>query len=184
MKFKKNRLDGILVIEPDVFNDNRGFFFESYSKRKFTENGIALEFVQDNRSMSSKGIVRGLHYQVRHPQDKLIMALSGEIYDVVVDIRPSSPTFGQWEGFIISAYDKRQIFIPKGFAHGFCVLSDFAEIFYKCSDFYSHQDERGILWNDPTLKIEWPIKNPVLSKKDSLNSLLKDIDREEIAGDF
>lgn len=178
MKFIKGRLSGTYIIESDVFSDSRGFFLETYSKREFEKAGINLDFVQDNLSRSVKNTVRGLHYQINHPQDKLVRAVAGEIFDVAVDIRRDSPTFGQWEGFYLSAENKRQFFIPKGFAHGFCVVSASADFMYKCSDFYSPKDERGILWNDPDIAVEWPLDGePVLSKRDLSNPALKDAER-------
>ncbi|MFA6292785.1 MAG: dTDP-4-dehydrorhamnose 3,5-epimerase [Victivallales bacterium] len=178
MKFIKGRLSGTYIIEPEVFADSRGFFLETYSKREFEKAGINLEFVQDNLSRSVKNTVRGLHYQINHPQDKLVRAVSGEIFDVAVDIRRNSPTFGQWEGCFLSAENKRQFFIPKGFAHGFCVVSDTADFMYKCSNFYSPKDERGIIWNDPGIGVEWPLDGePILSKRDLANPMLKDAER-------
>lgn len=180
MKVKKGRLAGILIIEPDVYQDSRGFFFETYNKRDFEKHGICLEFVQDNHSRSAKGTVRGLHYQINARQDKLVRVALGEVFDVVVDIRRDSPTFGKWEGCLLSAENKKQLLVPKGFAHGFCVISEYAEFLYKCSDFYSPKDECGILWNDPDIGIEWPIKNPIISPKDLNNPLLKDINPADL----
>lgn len=178
MKFIKGRLSGTYIIESDVFSDSRGFFLETYSKREFEKAGINLDFVQDNLSRSVKNTVRGLHYQINRPQDKLVRAVAGEIFDVAVDIRRDSPTFGQWEGYILSAENKRQFFIPKGFAHGFCVVSASADFMYKCSDFYSPKDERGILWNDPDIGVKWPLDGePVLSKRDLGNPALKNAER-------
>lgn len=178
MKFIKGKLSGTYIIEPDVFSDSRGFFLETYNKREFEKAGINLDFVQDNLSRSVKNTVRGLHYQINHPQDKLVRAVVGEIFDVAVDIRRDSPTFGKWEGCFLSAENKRQFFIPKGFAHGFCVLSDSADFMYKCSDFYSPKDERGVLWNDSEIGIEWPLDGePILSKRDLANPELKNTER-------
>jgi dTDP-4-dehydrorhamnose 3,5-epimerase len=171
----KTRLPGVLVIEPDVFKDDRGFFLETYHHSKYTEAGIDIPFVQDNHSHSRKGTLRGLHYQLRHPQDKLVYVITGEIFDVAVDIRHGSSTFGQWAGIALSQENKRQIFLPKGFAHGFCVLSETADVMYKCSDFYTPGDDLGIYWRDPDIGIEWPVKDPVLSEKDSRNPRLKEI---------
>ena len=173
MKFIKGKLAGTYIIEPDVFSDSRGFFLETYSRREFEKAGINLDFVQDNWSRSVKNTVRGLHYQIDPGQDKLVRAVSGEIFDVAVDIRRNSPTFGQWESCLLSVENKRQFFIPKGFAHGFCVVSDTADLVYKCSDFYSPKDERGIFWNDPEIGIEWPLDGmPILSKRDLVSPTL------------
>jgi len=171
----KTKLPGVLAIEPDVFKDDRGFFLETYHHSKYTEAGIDIPFVQDNHSHSRKGTLRGLHYQLRHPQDKLVYVITGEIFDVAVDIRRGSSTFGQWAGVTLSQENKRQIFLPKGFAHGFCVLSETADVIYKCGDFYTPGDDLGIYWADPDIGIEWPVKEPVLSEKDSRNSRLKEI---------
>jgi dTDP-4-dehydrorhamnose 3,5-epimerase len=171
----KTKLSGVLVIEPDVFKDDRGFFLETYHHTKYTEAEIDTHFVQDNHSHSRKGTLRGLHYQLRHSQDKLVYVVTGEIFDVAVDIRHGSSTFGQWAGVTLSQENKRQIFLPKGFAHGFCVLSETADVIYKCSDFYTPGDDLGIYWADPDIGIEWPVKDPVLSEKDSRNPRLKEI---------
>lgn len=176
MKVTECRLNGILLIEPDVFEDSRGFFFESYNRKKLAEHGITLDFVQDNHSRSVKGTVRGLHYQINPGQDKLVRVVFGEVFDVVLDIRKKSPTFGQWESFNLSAQNKKQLFVPKGFAHGFCVVSEVAEFLYMCSEYYSPQDERAIIWNDPQLSINWPVEKPVLSGKDVKNPLFKDME--------
>jgi len=177
MKAVKTTLDGVVVVEPKVFADNRGFFMESYNHKAMTEIGIPHEFVQDNHSASGKNTLRGLHYQVNHPQDKLVRCTAGRVYDVVVDIRRGSPSFGRWEGFVLSSDNKRMLFVPKGFAHGFCVLSDYAEFCYKCTDYWYPADERGIMWNDPEIGVEWPLDGePVLSAKDLKNSSLKDAD--------
>ncbi|MDD5698350.1 MAG: dTDP-4-dehydrorhamnose 3,5-epimerase [Victivallaceae bacterium] len=169
MKIIPGRLDGILIIEPKVFEDSRGFFYESYNCKVLSEYGIELNFVQDNHSRSVRNTLRGLHYQINPGQDKLVRVTCGEVWDVVVDIRQKSPTFGQWESFRLSAANKKQLFVPKGFAHGFCVLSDWAEFQYKCSAYWSPADERGIIWNDPDLGIDWPVAEPVLSAKDRVN---------------
>lgn len=174
MKVSEGRLKGIKIIEPKVFRDSRGFFIESYSAKKLADYGINMEFVQDNHSYSVKNVLRGLHYQVNPGQDKIVRVTSGEVYDVVVDIRRDSPTFGQWESFILSAENMKQVFVPKGFAHGFCALSDNVDFLYKCSEYYSPQDERGIIWNDPDLGIDWPVKEPLLSPKDTVYPQLKD----------
>ncbi|GBD94010.1 dTDP-4-dehydrorhamnose 3,5-epimerase [bacterium BMS3Abin05] len=175
MKVIPTPLEGVLIIEPKVFEDERGFFFESYHYDRYAENGIAVTFVQDNHSRSVKNTLRGLHYQVNPGQGKLVRVVVGEVFDVAVDIRPGSPTFGRWFGAFLSAENKKQMYIPVGFAHGFCVTSKVAEFEYKCTAYYSREDERGILWNDPDLAIDWPVKNPVLSEKDKKNSLFKDV---------
>lgn len=159
-------LPGLLILQPRVFEDPRGFFLETWQKESFRPLGIEAEFVQDNWSRSSKGVLRGLHFQIDHPQGKLISVRSGSVYDVAVDIRPDSPAFGQWHGEILSEENKRQIYMPPGFAHGFCVLSDTTDFTYKCTDYYNPQDESGIRWNDPDLNIEWPESNPLVSEKD------------------
>ena len=166
MKIIETPLEGLLIIKPRIFGDDRGFFYETYHRQRYRECGIDRNFVQDNISFSVKGTLRGLHFQIKTPQAKLVQALSGEIYDVVVDIRPVSATYGQWFGINLSEQNKYQLFIPEGFAHGFCVLSKNAHFFYKCSAYYDPQDEGGILWSDQTLAIDWPIKNPIISGKD------------------
>ncbi|MCL2252858.1 MAG: dTDP-4-dehydrorhamnose 3,5-epimerase [Lachnospiraceae bacterium] len=162
---------GLKIITPQVFGDTRGYFMETFNQNDFTEIGIDCRFVQDNQSSSVKGVLRGLHYQVEHPQDKLVRVLSGEVFDVAVDIREGSETYGQWYGVNLSAENKKQFFVPKGFAHGFMVLSDYAEFAYKCSDFYHPHDEGGIMYNDPSIGVEWPIDTgiaPILSERDKL----------------
>ena len=149
-------IEGLRVIEPTVFGDERGYFMETYNYNDFKEAGIDMEFVQDNQSMSKKGVLRGLHFQINYPQDKLVRVVRGEVFDVAVDLRKGSKTFGKWFGVVLSAENKKQIFIPKNFAHGFLVLSDTAEFVYKCTDFYHPNDEGGLAWNDPDIGIEWP----------------------------
>jgi len=157
----------LVLLEPKVFGDDRGFFFESYNRRTLAELGIGEDFVQDNHSRSRRGVLRGLHYQIRNIQGKLVRAVAGEIYDVAVDLRRSSPTFGQWHGVLLSADNKLQFYVPPGFAHGFLVVSPVAEVLYKATDFYAPEHERCILWNDPRLAIQWPLEEkPVLSAKD------------------
>jgi len=157
----------LVLLEPKVFGDDRGFFFESYNRRTLAELGIEEDFVQDNHSRSRRGVLRGLHYQIRNIQGKLVRAVAGEIYDVAVDLRRSSPTFGQWHGVLLSADNKLQFYVPPGFAHGFLVVSPVAEVLYKATDFYAPEHERCILWNDPRLAIQWPLEEkPVLSAKD------------------
>lgn len=169
----------IMIVEPEIFSDERGFFLELYHKAKFDKGGIKGSFVQDNRSSSRKGTLRGLHYQIDKPQGKLIWALSGEVFDVAVDIRKGSSTFGKWFGVILSGENKRGLYIPPDFAHGFCVLSDEAEIFYKCTEFYAPEHERSIRWSDPNLAIEWPISDPILSERDAESPFLRDAELPE-----
>jgi dTDP-4-dehydrorhamnose 3,5-epimerase len=166
MKVIATKLPGVFLIEPRVFQDERGFFLETYHAERYREAGLDAVFVQDNHSRSTRGTLRGLHWQVERPQGKLVRVLSGEIFDVAVDIRPHSPTFGKWEGFSLTAANFRQVWIPPGFAHGFCVTSDFAEVEYKCTDFYDPPSERGLIWNDPDVAIAWPITDPILSPRD------------------
>lgn len=177
MNIRDGRLAGIKIIEPRLFEDSRGFFMESYNAKKLADHGITMNFVQDNHSSSTKGVLRGLHFQINPGQDKIVRVVSGEVFDVVVDIRRDSPTFGQWESFIISASNHTMVFIPKGFAHGFCALSDNVEFLYKCSEYYAPADERGIIWNDPAIGIEWPVSEPVLSDKDTKYPSIKDLPR-------
>ncbi len=175
MKIIPTPLDGVLIIEPRVFEDSRGFFMETFHRERYRAAGIPSEFVQDNLSGSRKGALRGLHFQVARPQAKLVQVLTGEIFDVAVDIRPGAPGFGQWTGVRLSDKNRRQLFIPEGFAHGFCVLSDLAHFAYKCSDFYMPEDEGGILWSDPDIGIEWPVKDPIVSEKDRNHPRLADL---------
>jgi dTDP-4-dehydrorhamnose 3,5-epimerase len=177
MKISHSEIQDVLIIEPEVFEDHRGFFMETYQMQKFAEAGITYSFVQDNHSRSKQGTLRGLHYQVRHVQGKLVRVIAGEIYDAVVDLRRSSATFGKWVGVILSAQNKRQMWVPPGFAHGFYVVSEWAEVLYKATDFYDPEAERIILWNDPVLNIEWPIPQdqpPTLSTKDLAGKLFKE----------
>ncbi|RDU22089.1 dTDP-4-dehydrorhamnose 3,5-epimerase [Anaerosacchariphilus polymeriproducens] len=162
-------IEGLKVIEPQVYGDERGYFMETYNYKDYKEAGIDMEFVQDNQSMSKKGVLRGLHFQINFPQDKLVRVIKGEVFDVAVDLREGSKTFGQWYGVILSAENKKQFFIPKNFAHGFVVLSDTAEFAYKCTDFYRPNDEGGLSWDDETIGIEWPIPEDmelIISDKD------------------
>ena len=175
LKVLRTVLPGVLIIQPDMFKDNRGFFMETYHRKKYADKGLDQSFVQDNLSYSTLGTLRGLHYQYPNAQAKLVQALKGEIYDVAVDIRQGSPSFGQWAGAHLSDENKNQLFIPQGFAHGFCVISDTALVVYKCSSFYAPESEKGILWSDPGIGIDWPVKDPVLSPKDSQCPCLKDI---------
>ena len=167
-------MPGILLIEPKVFGDERGFFMESYRRDVFGENGIPA-LVQDNHSRSVKGTLRGLHYQHPHGQGKLIRVTTGAVYDVLVDVRRGSPTFGKWEGHELTEDNKRQLWVPPGFAHGFCVLSDIADFLYKCSDYYHPESEHTLLWNDPDVGIEWPVEEPILSEKDKVGQLLGEL---------
>ena len=179
MQIHPTRLDGLVIIEPKVFTDPRGFFFESYHNHRYRENGIPCSFVQDNQSFSIKNTLRGLHYQYPHGQAKLVSVIKGEVFDVAVDIRRSSPTFAQWEGVHLTERNHLQLFIPEGFAHGFCVLSDDAVFSYKCSDYYTPSAEHGIVWNDPDIGIIWPVKNPLLSEKDSRYPRLTDMSKSD-----
>lgn len=169
MEVTKTALRGVLILEPKVFGDQRGFFFESYNARRFEElTGVRADFVQDNHSRSEKNVLRGLHYQIRQPQGKLVRVIAGEVFDVSVDIRRSSPTFGRWAGVRLSAANQRHLWIPPGHAHGFLVLSDSAEVLYKTTDYWAPEHERCIRWDDPQLAIEWPLQgNPLLSAKDA-----------------
>jgi dTDP-4-dehydrorhamnose 3,5-epimerase len=175
MKVVPAEIPDVLMIEPKVFADDRGFFFESYNRRTFAEEtGIDLEFVQDNHSRSSKYVLRGLHYQIQQPQGKLVRVIAGAVFDVAVDIRRSSPTFGRWVGCLISAENKRLLWVPVGFAHGFLVVSETAEVLYKTTDYYAPAHERCILWDDPDVAINWDLTvPPVLSAKDQVGQLLK-----------
>ena len=175
MKVLLTDLPGVLIIEPDVFQDTRGFFLETYHVQKYREAGIPEVFVQDNHSRSAQGTLRGLHAQRQHPQGKLVRAIQGEIFDVAVNIHPESPMFRCWVGVTLSAENFRQVYVPPGFAHGFCVLSEIAQVEYKCTDFYDPTDEIGILWNDPEIGIEWPIQEPILSDKDRKATSLAEV---------
>lgn len=176
MNVIESKLPGVKLIEPVVFGDHRGFFIESYNEEVFAANSIKHSFIQDNHSLSVEaGVLRGLHYQLNpKAQTKLVRATAGAIYDVVVDIRKGSPTFGQWQGFILSAANKRQLLVPQGFAHGFCTLVPNCEVQYKVDALYSPEHDRGIAWNDPALGIDWPTTNPILSEKDTKHPLLAD----------
>lgn len=174
MKVTPTSIPEVLVLEPQVFGDDRGFFFESFNARRFEQlTGVAANFVQDNHSKSAKGVLRGLHYQIIQPQGKLVRVAAGSLYDVVVDLRKSSPFFGRWVGVELSAENRRQLWVPPGFAHGFVVTSDSAECLYKTTDYWAPEHERSVLWNDPELAIDWPVSGePMLSSKDSKGSLL------------
>ena len=171
-------LAGLLLIEPKLFGDARGYFLETWNRRRYRECGIETDFVQDNLSFSRRGTLRGLHFQEPHAQGKLVMAVEGTVYDVVVDIRKGSPMFGKWYGVELSSENCRQLYIPPGCAHGFCVTSEQAAFLYKCTDYYSPKDERGIIWNDPALGIAWPELMPILSAKDQAYRPLAQLDRE------
>ena len=174
MQVQQTDLPGVVVIEPRIFQDERGFFLETYNDARYREAGITCGFVQDNHSRSRKGILRGLHFQVTQPQDKLVWCLQGEVWDVAVDLRPGSATFGKWCGVTLTSDKKNQIFVPAGFAHGFVVMSETAEVMYKCSTLYKPDDESGVIWNDPELAIEWPIDfEPTLSAKDAAMPTLR-----------
>lgn len=174
MKITPTAIPDVLIIEPTVYGDDRGFFFESFNQTKFEQAiGRKVNFVQDNHSKSAKSVLRGLHYQIQQPQGKLVRVVSGEVFDVAVDLRKSSPTFGKWVGEILSADNTKQLWVPEGFAHGFVVLSESAEFLYKTTDYYAPEYERSIVWNDPTLAIEWPIQDlPILSSKDQQARLI------------
>lgn len=177
--FIKTKLEGVYIIEPKVFGDNRGYFMEIYNKKQFEEAGLNMTFVQDNESKSTKGVLRGLHFQKKHTQGKLVRATKGKVFDVAVDLRYGSPTYGQWEGVILSEENKRQFYIPEGFAHGFLVLSDEAIFNYKCTDFYAPEYDGGVMWNDPDINIKWlldGIDNILLSEKDKVHPNLKELD--------
>ena len=173
-------IEGLKVIEPKVFGDARGYFFESYNYNDYAAAGITQEFVQDNQSASKKGVLRGLHFQKNFPQDKLVRVINGEVFDVAVDLREGSKTYGKWFGVVLSAENKKQFFIPKNFAHGFVVLSDYAEFAYKCTDFYHPDDEGGIIWNDPDIGIDWPVEDEselIFSDKDQKWPQFKDYNK-------
>lgn len=173
--FIQTEIEDVFIIEPKLFGDARGYFMETYNEKDFTAAGIPARFVQDNQSSSTKGVLRGLHFQKQHPQAKLVRVLSGEVFDVAVDIRPDSPTYGKWVGVNLSAENHRQFFVPKGMAHGFLVLSEQAEFAYKCDEFYFPEDEGGIIWNDPGIGVQWPLSEgaePILSDKDKSHDRL------------
>ncbi|RDB55219.1 dTDP-4-dehydrorhamnose 3,5-epimerase [Paraeggerthella hongkongensis] len=182
--FADTSIEGVKVVDVKSYGDARGYFMETYKRPDFVAGGIDVEFVQDNQSSSTKGVLRGLHFQIEHPQSKLVRVVSGEVFDVAVDLRPGSPTWGKWDGVVLSAENRRQFFIPRGFAHGFLVLSETAEFCYKCDDVYRPGDEGGLMWDDPEVGIDWPalrgdeVFDPskvVLSDKDKVNAALKDL---------
>ena len=176
--FIKTEIEGVTIIEPTVFGDNRGYFMETYNYNDFKEAGLSMKFVQDNQSKSKKGVLRGLHFQKKNPQGKLVRVISGEVFDVAVDIRKNSDTYGKWVGVVLSAENKKQFYVPEGFAHGFLVLSESAEFVYKCTKFYDSNDEGGIMWNDSDIAIDWPIQEGmqiILSDKDKKNPAFKEL---------
>ena len=178
MEISTTEFPGLVLIKPKIFGDARGYFYESWNKERYESAGITEDFVQDNVSFSSRGVLRGLHYQKPYTQGKLVSVLMGEVWDVVVDLRRSSPAFGKWQGFTLTGEHKEQLYVPRGFAHGFCVLSETALFQYKCTDRYSPESERGIMWNDPTLAIPWPVRAPVISEKDTKHPHFKDLKDE------
>ena len=180
MNVRKTKLAGVVVLEPDVFSDERGYFLETWNSKRYLDVSIEDCFVQDNISFSKKGVLRGLHYQYPQSQAKLVQVLSGEVVDVAVDIRKDSPTFGQWISEVLSEANHRQMYIPSGFAHGYCVINETALFSYKCTDFYNPASEGGIIWNDPDIKIVWPTEEPMLSDKDSSFPKLSDIPPEKL----
>jgi dTDP-4-dehydrorhamnose 3,5-epimerase len=182
MKVLTCDISGLLTIEPKVFGDARGFFLESWNLRRYREAGVGVDFVQDNVSFSRRGILRGLHFQNPNPQGKLLQVLQGEVFDVAVDIRRSSRTFGKWHGLVLNAENKRQFYVPPGFAHGFAVLSETALFHYKCTEFYSPADETAIRWDDPDIGIEWPLNEPLLSERDAKGLRLCDVPPERLFG--
>lgn len=180
MNVQETALPGVLLIEPRVFGDDRGAFLESWQRERYVAAGIDAAFVQDNHSRSTYGVVRGLHYQLHHPQGKLVRVARGRVLDVAVDIRRGSPTFGQWTGAVLDDESHRQLWLPPGFAHGFAVLSPTADFLYKCTDFYHPEDERTVLWNDPDLGIDWQVAEPILSQRDLAAVRLADMPAEEL----
>ena len=180
MNVTQTRIPGLVVVEPRILRDDRGYFLETYSTERYRNAGIQEDFVQDNLSFSERGVLRGLHYQYPHSQGKLVQVVAGEVFDVVVDIRAGSPTFGRWVGERLSDKNHRQMYIPPGFAHGFCVLSGQALFSYKCTDYYSPDTEGGVIWSDPDIKIAWPVDMPVVSAKDAAYPRLKDIERDRL----
>jgi len=180
MNIKETKLSGVLILEPKVFTDGRGYFLETWNSTRYEQAGIPGSFVQDNISFSKKGILRGLHFQQPQSQGKLIQVLSGEVVDVVVDIRVGSPTYGQWLSEVFSESNHRQMYVPPGFAHGYCATSETALFSYKCTDFYNPATEQGIIWNDPDIGIKWPIAQPALSTKDAVYPRLKDLRPENL----
>ena len=170
--FTPTSIEGVTIVDVKSYGDERGYFMETYKRPDFVAGGIDCDFVQDNQSRSTRGVLRGLHFQIEHPQSKLVRVVEGEVFDVAVDLRPGSPTFGQWEGVVLSAENRRQFFVPRGFAHGFYVMSETATFCYKCADVYHPNDEGGLMWDDPSIAVAWPVpdgEGPVLSEKDGLH---------------
>ncbi|EWS98580.1 dTDP-4-dehydrorhamnose 3,5-epimerase [Pseudoalteromonas sp. SCSIO_11900] len=182
MNVIKTKIKDLLIIEPKVFGDERGFFYETFQSERYKAAGINANFVQDNRSRSTKGVLRGLHFQKHKPQGKLVTVTEGQVFDVAVDLRPHSVTFGEYESTLLTGENKRQFYVPPGFAHGFCVLSDIADFQYKCTDYYDPNDESGLLWNDPSLAIQWPLDEPLLSDKDKAQPTLIEIKNKLLNG--
>ncbi|MDH5444166.1 MAG: dTDP-4-dehydrorhamnose 3,5-epimerase [Gammaproteobacteria bacterium] len=180
MNIIETNLPGVLLIEPKVFGDQRGFFLETFQAERYKEIGIELDFVQDNLSRSSKGVLRGLHYQLNYPQGKLVSVIRGKVFDVAVDIRQGSPHFGKWFGAELSDENHHQLYVPPGFAHGFCVMSDTVDFQYKCTDYYHPEDEVGIIWNDPSIAVDWSIADPTLSDKDKQLLALSELSSEQL----
>jgi dTDP-4-dehydrorhamnose 3,5-epimerase len=180
MKVTAGKIPGLLIVDPVVHGDARGFFLETYSRDRYAEAGVSGDFVQDNLSSSRRGILRGLHFQHPRGQGKLCWVIEGEVFDVAVDVRVGSPTFGRWDGVTLSSENKRQLYIPPGFAHGFCVVSEWALFSYKCTDFYSAENELGVAWDDEDIGIEWPIDAPLLSDKDRANPRLRDVSSDRL----
>ncbi|MFP3895727.1 MAG: dTDP-4-dehydrorhamnose 3,5-epimerase [Anaerolineales bacterium] len=180
MRVIETKIPEVLIIEPQVYEDDRGFFYESYSRRRYVSCGVKDIFVQDNHSGSKGGVIRGLHYQASPGQAKLVRVAVGEVFDVAVDIRYGSPTYGEWVGVTLSAENRLQLYIPVGFAHGFCVTSDIAEFLYRVSSYYAPEEERGIAWDDPDLSIDWPVQEPILSKRDRHHPRLCDAPRDYV----
>ena len=182
MKVTECNIEGILLLQPPFYEDSRGYFSEVYRQKGYQKAGIRTDFVQDNMSISYKGVIRGLHYQYPHGQAKLVQVLAGAVYDVSVDIRKGSPTFGKWHGTVLSDENRHQVYIPEGFAHGFCVISQQALLLYKCSNYYNPECEHGINWSDPSIQIDWPEKNPILSDKDARLPDLDGISSDNLPG--
>ena len=175
MEFRQTQIPGVILVVPDVFGDDRGFFLETYHREKYRQGGLVDDFVQDNHSKSRRNTLRGLHAQLKQPQGKLVRAVEGEIWDVAVDVRRGSPTYGQWVGETLSAENFRQLYVPPGLLHGFCVLSETAQVEYKCTDLYAAEDEVSVQWNDPALGVEWPVSEPLLSARDQAASPLSEV---------
>lgn len=180
MRVHETKIPGMVLIDLDVFKDSRGSFLESYQKERYKEHGIDVPFVQDNHSHSTKNVLRGMHYQINQPQGHLVYVVKGEVFDVGVDLRRDLPTFGQWLGFRLSESRPQQLFLPAGVAHGFCTLSDTADILYKCTDYFDPEDEGGLLWNDPDLGIDWPVDQPIIHNRDSKFPVLKEISNKHL----